>query len=125
MSPSNDVLRSERAAFLAAALAAIGATLDADDLSHDPVSRSDGRLLTAMRQMAELLVECLGAHDRFIRRCVETGHSRLVVGIHYPSDIEMGRISGTAIAETIMHQDDFKAEFEPAKAELRAALGLN
>jgi acid phosphatase (class A) len=57
-------------------------------------------------------------------RAWDYGHSRLVVGIHYPSDIEMGRISGTVIAETIMHQDDFKAEFEPAKAELRAALGL-
>lgn len=58
-------------------------------------------------------------------RAWDYGHSRLVVGIHYPSDIEMGRISGTVIAQTIMRQDDFKAEFEAAKAELRAALGLS
>lgn len=58
-------------------------------------------------------------------RAWDYGHSRLVVGIHYPSDIETGRISGSVIAQTIMRQDDFKAEFGPAKAELRAALGLN
>lgn len=56
-------------------------------------------------------------------RAWDYGHSRLVAGIHYPSDIEMGRISGSVIAATIMRQDDFQAEFAPAKAELRAALG--
>ncbi|QEN87915.1 phosphatase PAP2 family protein [Labrys sp. KNU-23] len=56
-------------------------------------------------------------------RAWDYGHSRLVAGIHYPSDIEMGRISGSVIAVTIVRQDDFKAEFAPAKAELRAALG--
>lgn len=56
-------------------------------------------------------------------RAWDYGHSRLVAGIHYPSDIEMGRISGSVIAVTIIRQDDFKAEFAPAKAELRAALG--
>jgi acid phosphatase (class A) len=49
----------------------------------------------------------------------------VVGGIHYASDIEMGRISGTVIAQTISAHADFKQEFEDAKAELRAALGLN
>jgi acid phosphatase (class A) len=57
-------------------------------------------------------------------RAWEFGHNREVGGIHYPSDIEMGRISGTVIAQTISTHPDFKAEFEAAKAELRAALGL-
>jgi acid phosphatase (class A) len=48
----------------------------------------------------------------------------VIGGIHYPSDIEMGRISGTVIAETISTHPDFKAEFEAAKTELRAALGM-
>jgi acid phosphatase (class A) len=47
-----------------------------------------------------------------------------VGGIHYPSDIEMGRIAGTVIAQTISTHPDFSQEFEAAKAELRAALGL-
>jgi acid phosphatase (class A) len=58
-------------------------------------------------------------------RAWEYGHNRVVGGIHYPSDIEMGRISGMVIAQTISTHDDFKQEFEAARAELRAALGLN
>jgi acid phosphatase (class A) len=57
-------------------------------------------------------------------RAWEYGQNRVVAGIHYQSDIEMGRISGTVIAQTISTHQDFKAEFEAAKAELRAALGM-
>ena len=59
-----------------------------------------------------------------ITRAWEYGHNRVVGGIHYASDIEAGRIAGTVIAETIMTHDDYKSEYEGAKAELRAALGL-
>lgn len=57
-------------------------------------------------------------------RAWEYGHNRIVGGIHYATDIEAGRIAGTVIAETIMTHDDYKSEYEGAKAELRAALGL-
>jgi hypothetical protein len=77
---SNDALRAERAAFLAAAIAAIAATLDVADLSDDPSSRSNGRLLTAVRELAELQRECLVAYDRLIQCCEEIGvdHKSLV-----------------------------------------------
>ena len=57
-------------------------------------------------------------------RAWEYGHNRVVGEIHYASDIEAGRIAGTVIAETIMKHDDYKTEFEAAKAELRTALGM-
>lgn len=57
-------------------------------------------------------------------RAWEYGHNREVGGIHYASDIEAGRIAGTVIAETIMTHADYKNEFDAAKTELRAALGL-
>jgi acid phosphatase (class A) len=57
-------------------------------------------------------------------RAWEFGHNRVVGGIHYPSDIEMGRIAGTVIAQTISTHQDFKTELEGAKVELRAALGM-
>lgn len=57
-------------------------------------------------------------------RAWEYGHNRVVGGIHYASDIEAGRIAGTVIAQTIMTHDDYKTEYEAAKIELRAALGL-
>jgi acid phosphatase (class A) len=57
-------------------------------------------------------------------RAWDYGNNRVIGGIHFRSDVEMGRIAGAVIAATIMKHEDFKAEFEPAKAELRAALGL-
>jgi acid phosphatase (class A) len=62
--------------------------------------------------------------DAIMHRAWEYGWDRVIGGIHYPSDIEAGRIAGVTIASTIMSHDDYKAEFEAAKAELRAALGL-
>ncbi|EJJ29298.1 acid phosphatase [Rhizobium sp. CF142] len=62
--------------------------------------------------------------DAIMARAWEYGWNRVVGGIHYPTDIEAGRISGIAIAQTIMQHDDYKAEYEAAKSELRSALGL-
>lgn len=70
---SNEVVRAERDAFLAAGVAAIAATLDAATLSEDPSSRSNGRLLAAVRRMADLQGGCLVAHDRLIQCCEKTG----------------------------------------------------
>jgi acid phosphatase (class A) len=72
-------------------------------------------------ELANMLPE---KRAQIMARAWEFGHNRVVGGIHYPSDIEMGRISGTVIAQTISTHPDFKADFDAAKAELRAALGL-
>jgi acid phosphatase (class A) len=72
-------------------------------------------------ELANMLPE---KRAQIMARAWEFGHNRVVGGIHYPSDIEMGRISGTVIAQTISTHPDFKAEFDAAKAELRTALGL-
>ena len=57
-------------------------------------------------------------------RAAEYAHNRVVGGIHYPSDVEMGKISGSVIAAVLLNRDDFKAEYEVAKAELRSDLGM-
>jgi acid phosphatase (class A) len=57
-------------------------------------------------------------------RAAEYAHNREVGGIHYASDIEMGRISGSVIAAVLLNRDDFKAEYEVARAELRSDLGM-
>jgi acid phosphatase (class A) len=72
-------------------------------------------------ELANMLPE---KRAEIMARAWEFGHNRVVAGIHYASDIEMGRIAGTVIAQTISTHPDFKQEFEAAKAELRAALGL-
>ena len=56
-------------------------------------------------------------------RAWEYGNNRIVGGLHYRSDVEIGRIAGTVIAERIMMQDDFKAEYAAVKDEVRKGLG--
>ena len=57
-------------------------------------------------------------------RAAEYAHNREVGGIHYASDVEMGKISGSVIAAVLLNRDDFKAEYDVARAELRSDLGM-
>jgi acid phosphatase (class A) len=51
--------------------------------------------------------------------------SRIIAGVHYPSDVEAGWISGTVIAAALMRRPRFQEDFTAARAEVRRALGLN
>jgi acid phosphatase (class A) len=51
-------------------------------------------------------------------------HSRLVVGAHFPSDLEAGRIVGTVAVALMKENARFQHDFAAASAALRAALGL-
>jgi acid phosphatase (class A) len=55
----------------------------------------------------------------------EFGENRVVDGVHYPSDVEAGRIEGTLIADALMANPEFRRNFFVAKSEVRTALGLN
>ena len=57
-------------------------------------------------------------------RAAEYAHNREVGGIHYASDVEMGKISGSVIAAILLSRPDFKAEYEVARSELRSDLGM-
>ncbi len=57
-------------------------------------------------------------------RSRQFAENRMIAGIHFRSDVTAGRIAGAAIAFTILPHEDFQALYQPAKAELRAALGL-
>jgi len=49
---------------------------------------------------------------------------RVIGGVHYPSDVEAGRIAAAVIASALFQNEEFKADFEKAKKEVRTALGL-
>ena len=55
-----------------------------------------------------------------MRTAWEVGDCRVVLGVHYPSDIEAGRITGFLLAQAMMSSEDFEKEFDPAKSELLA-----
>ena len=60
--------------------------------------------------------------DAIYARAAQYGRHRLVVGVHYPTDVEQGRVSGELIAAAFMEQGGFRALIEKAKPELRKLL---
>lgn len=63
--------------------------------------------------------------DAIFARGREYGENRVVDGVHYPSDVEAGRIDGTLVVEALMANPEFQKAFADARAEVRAALALN
>ena len=57
-------------------------------------------------------------------RGLDFAHSRMVLGAHFPSDLEGGRLTGTVGAELLMQNASFQRDFAMARKSLRAALGL-
>jgi len=53
------------------------------------------------------------------------GQSRVVGGVHFPSDVESGRIEATAMVALMMQSSEFQSDFASATMELRKGLGLS
>jgi len=74
---------------------------------------------------AILLAEMVPEKRReLFARGQDYGHSRLVVGAHFPSDLEAGRIVATVAVALMQANAQFQHDFAEARAQLRAALGL-
>jgi len=71
--------------------------------------------------LSEMIPEKRG--ELFARSAI-FAESRIIAGVHYPSDVEAGWISGTVVAQSLLMQPKFQADFKVAKAEVRSALGL-
>ncbi|WP_043600312.1 acid phosphatase [Solidesulfovibrio magneticus] len=50
--------------------------------------------------------------------------NREIGGVHYPSDVAAGRITGTVIAAFLFNSPEFQQQYAAARAEVRSALGL-
>jgi acid phosphatase (class A) len=53
----------------------------------------------------------------------EYGDARVISGVHFPSDVEAGRILGTMLVEMMQQNARFRADLSIARQELRQALG--
>ncbi|GAB6036722.1 phosphatase PAP2 family protein [Fundidesulfovibrio butyratiphilus] len=49
---------------------------------------------------------------------------RMVGGVHYPTDIEGGKIAAAVIANALFHDPDFLRDFAQVKTQIRTALKL-
>ncbi|HKV54085.1 MAG TPA: phosphatase PAP2 family protein [Candidatus Binataceae bacterium] len=57
-------------------------------------------------------------------RATEYAHNRVVAGVHYPTDVEAGRVTGAVIDNVLLHDPRFNADLARAKAEVRRAVGV-
>ncbi len=57
-------------------------------------------------------------------RARDYAQSRVIGGMHYPSDLDGGWRAAAALTAVLFQQEIFRADFDVAKAELRAGLGL-
>lgn len=57
-------------------------------------------------------------------RIKEYSWSRMIVGVHYRSDLDAAYTAGALLAQAVAQNAEFQKDFEPAKAELRKAMGM-
>ena len=55
-----------------------------------------------------------------LRRGVDYGHSRVVCGVHWPSDVEASRRVAPAVLARLRQQPDFVAQLNAARSEVQA-----
>ena len=56
-----------------------------------------------------------------LARAADYAESRLVCGVHYRRDVNAGAVLGAVLVLKLMEKPAFRAEFDTARAELRAA----
>lgn len=79
---------------------------------------------TVGAMMAILLADMVPEkRNELFRRGWEYGYARVVSGVHFPSDVEAGRVLGTLAVSVLQQDQRFRADMRRARQELRAALG--
>jgi acid phosphatase (class A) len=58
---------------------------------------------------------------KLITRAQEIGWDRVIAGVHFPSDVDAGRVVGQRLARLFLANPAFRADLEQVRAELAAA----
>jgi acid phosphatase (class A) len=88
--------------------------------SSYPSGHSTWAYVTAL-VLADMVPE---RRPQILARADEFAHNRSVAGVHYPTDVEAGRLAGTALAAMLFVCQPFEKEEAAARAELRKAIDL-
>lgn len=60
-------------------------------------------------------------HDAIFERAADYAKSRLICGVHFPSDVEAGKLTGTALGAVMLATPAVRQALVPVRAELKAA----
>jgi acid phosphatase (class A) len=55
----------------------------------------------------------------FLKDAYDMAHSREIIGVHYPSDSESGRLLAYELIQRLMKNEQFQKDFAAAKAEIK------
>ena len=94
----------------------------ADEIAHSsyPSGHATFGTICAIL-LAEMVPE---KREALFARNRDYDHSRMVVGAHFPTDLEAGRIAGTLGAQLLLQDPAVRRELAQARSSLRALLGL-
>jgi acid phosphatase (class A) len=62
--------------------------------------------------------------DAIFERAAQFAHERVIGGVHFPTDVEAGRISASVIDNVLLHNQKFMDDYNRARVEVRHAAGL-
>jgi acid phosphatase (class A) len=80
---------------------------------------------TRVTAMAIILADMLPEKKDIIwARADEYAQSRVIGGMHHPTDLEAGRRAGTAMAAVMFADPAFRTDYEVVKGEVRKAMGF-
>jgi acid phosphatase (class A) len=71
--------------------------------------------------LAEMVPE---RRSELFARGWEYGAARVTGGVHFPTDVESGRLLATSLVTLMLNNERFRSDLQAVRAELRAALGL-
>jgi acid phosphatase (class A) len=96
-----------------------GATADVAHSSYPSGHSTFGTVCAIL--LAEMVPE---KRAELFARGLDYAHSRMVVGAHFPTDLEGGRLTGTVAVQLLTQNPRFQHDFAVERAALRTALGL-
>jgi acid phosphatase (class A) len=90
------------------------------DLSYPSGHATYGHVIAYL--LADMMPE---RRAQLMERGREFARQRMVCGVHFPSDVEAGRVGAEWLAQRFLRNPDYRAAASVAERELRAALGLS
>jgi acid phosphatase (class A) len=90
----------------------------------DDYSYPSGHSTTGYLEALVLIMMVPEKRDAILTRANDYAHSRVVCGVHYPTDVEASKWVAYAMIGIMMNNAQFKKELQAARAETRRSLGL-